>query len=97
MRSRAPVDYGFRFDAARWVAFEAAGTALSLIPSRGTNGEVGDAGGWLLNRESAGLHAGTEFHLEPGESREQVTWLAVTDDPRQGAAYAVLGAVGELP
>ena len=65
-------------------------TLISFLPP-------GEAGGWLLDRESAGLHTSSPVWLEPGETRERLAWLALTENPRQARGYQALGTLGELP
>ncbi|HEY0512808.1 MAG TPA: GNAT family N-acetyltransferase [Thermoanaerobaculia bacterium] len=93
VRQRAPMPYSFRFGDARWVAMETAGATLVLTPLA----PEGEAGGWLLNREAAGLHTTLPLRLEAGETREKLAWLAVVDEPRQARGYRELGALRELP
>ena len=92
-RERSPLPASFRFGDARWVAMDTEGSLLTLISFL----PPGEAGGWLLDRESAGLHTSSPVWLEPGETRERLAWLALTENPRQARGYQALGTLGELP
>lgn len=92
-RQRIPVPPSFRFGDSSWVAMETEGSQLTLV----SFSPPGEAGGWLIDRETAGLHTSAPFRLEPGETRERLAWLAVAGNPQQARAYQVLGTVWELP
>jgi GNAT superfamily N-acetyltransferase len=92
-RARAPMPHGFRFGSAPWVAVEAAGSVLTLLP---LNPE-GEAGGWMVDPQTAGMQASSEVRLEPQETTERIAWLALTADADQAPGYQVLAALRELP
>jgi GNAT superfamily N-acetyltransferase len=93
LRQRASRPPSFRFGDAPWVAMGSEESLLTLVSFP----PPGEAGSWLIDREAAGLHTSSPFRLEPGETRERLAWLAVTEDPQRAQAYRVLRTIQELP
>jgi GNAT superfamily N-acetyltransferase len=93
LRQRASRPPSFRFGDAPWVAVGTEGSLLTLISFP----PPGEAGSWLIDSESAGLHTSVASRLEPGETQERLAWLVVAEDPRQAQAYQVLNRIRALP